>query len=110
MSRWLEKGDFNAGEYLPSNGARSVQADTTIAFDADGKYTLSEVYDDGTYSSFVTKGSWSVREDGKTILLDPEDKEERDRSFELKSPTELLAKAVEGQAASGGQEFILKRR
>ena len=33
MSRWLEKGDFNAGEYLLSNGARSVQADTTIAFD-----------------------------------------------------------------------------
>ena len=33
MSRWLEKGDFNAGEYLLSNGVRFVQDDTTIAFD-----------------------------------------------------------------------------
>ena len=33
MSRWLEKSDFTAKEYLLSNGARFVQDDTTIAFD-----------------------------------------------------------------------------
>jgi len=33
MSRWLEKGDFDAGEYLLSNGVRAVREDTTIAFD-----------------------------------------------------------------------------
>ena len=33
MSRWLEKSDFTAKEYLLSNGARFVQEDTTIAFD-----------------------------------------------------------------------------
>ena len=100
-----------AGTYggtLPCAGCPGI--DAIIAFDAEGGYTLNEVYQDGTDSAFTTKGTWTVNEDGKTILLDPEDKEERDRSFELKSPTELLAKAVEGQAAAGGQEFILKRR
>lgn len=33
MSRWLEKNDFTAREYLLSNGARFVQDDATIAFD-----------------------------------------------------------------------------
>jgi hypothetical protein len=33
MSRWLEKGDFDAREYLLANGVRGVEDDTTIAFD-----------------------------------------------------------------------------
>ena len=33
MSRWLEKSDFTAKEYLLSNGAHFVQDDATIAFD-----------------------------------------------------------------------------
>ena len=46
--------------------------DTTIMFVPEGGYTLSEVYQDGDSSSFVTRGTWSVGEDGKTVLLDPE--------------------------------------
>ncbi len=100
-----------AGTYggtMPCAGCPGI--DAIIAFDAEGGYTLNEVYQDGTDSTFTTKGTWSVDKDGKTVLLDPEDKEERDRSFEITSPTELLAKAVEGDAGAGAQDFILKRR
>ena len=100
-----------AGTYggtMPCAGCPGI--DAIIAFDAEGGYTLNEVYQDGTDSTFTTKGTWSVDKDGKTVLLDPEDKEERDRSFEITSPTELLAKAVEGDAGAGAEDFILKRR
>ena len=89
---------------------RQLVGGVADAFDAEGGYTLNEVYQDGTDSTFTTKGTWSVDKDGKTVLLDPEDKEERDRSFEITSPTELLAKAVQGDAGAGAQDFILKRR
>ncbi len=83
--------------------------DTTIAFSPEGTYTLSEVYDDGDTSSFVTKGSWSVREDGKTILLDPEDKDEYDRMFEVVSGTELRALDREGKAMQSGNAALTRR-
>ena len=84
--------------------------DTTIAFTPEGGYTLSEVYQDGEASSFVTRGTWTVKEDGKTLLLDPEDKEEFDRWYQLASPTELRAMDREGKAIAGRPEHSLKRR
>ena len=67
------------------------------------------MYDDGDTSSFVTKGSWSVREDGKTILLDPEDKDEYDRMFEVVSGTELRALDREGKAMQSGNAALTRR-
>ena len=84
--------------------------DTTIAFTPEGTYTLSEAYQDADKSSFLSKGTWSVRGDGKAIQLDPEDKDEYDRAFTIASPTELLALDREGKAITGTVEYSLKRK
>ena len=92
-------GKAFAGTYagiLPCADCQGI--DTTIVFVPEGGYTLSEIYQDGSDSSFVTKGTWTVQEDGKTLLLDPEDKEERDRSFEVVSATELRTTGTDGKA------------
>ncbi|HWS79279.1 MAG TPA: copper resistance protein NlpE, partial [Thermomonas sp.] len=84
--------------------------DTSVAFAAEGGYSMSETYQDGTASSFVTKGTWAVREDGKTVLLDPEDKEERDRWFEVVSPSELRALDRDGKAIESTLDYSLRRK
>lgn len=84
--------------------------DSTIAFTPEGTYTLSETYQDADKSSFLSKGTWSVRGDGKAVLLDPEDKDEYDRSFSIVSPTELRALDRQGKPLDGTQEFSLKRK
>ena len=84
--------------------------DSTIAFTPEGAYTLSETYQDADKSSFLSKGTWSVRGDGKAIQLDPEDKDEYDRAFTIASPTELLALDREGKAITGTVEYRLKRK
>lgn len=84
--------------------------DTSIAFDPEGGYSMSEVYQDGSASSFVTKGTWVVREDGKTVLLDPEDKEERDRWFQVVSKDELRALDTQGNPIDSKLDYSLRRR
>ena len=84
--------------------------DSTIAFTPEGAYTLSETYQDADKSSFLSKGTWSVRGDGKAILLDPEDKDEYDRSFSIVSPTELRALDRQGKPIDSTVEYALKRR
>lgn len=84
--------------------------DTSIAFTPEGGYTMSEVYQDSTDSSFATKGTWTVKEDGKTLLLDPEDKEEYDHWYEVVSPTELRALDKEGKPIDSKLDYSLRRR
>ncbi len=84
--------------------------DSTIAFTPEGSYTLSETYQDADQSSFVSKGTWSLRGDGKAVLLDPEDKDEYDRSFAIVSPTELRALDQQGKPIAGTVEYRLKRK
>ena len=84
--------------------------DSTIAFTPEGTYTLSETYQDPDKSSFLSKGTWSLRGDGKAILLDPEDKDEFDRSFSIVSPTELRALDQQGKPIAGTAEYSLKRK
>ena len=84
--------------------------DSTIAFTPEGAYTLSETYQDADKSSFLSKGTWSLRGDGKAILLDPEDKDEYDRSFSIVSPTELRALDQQGKPIAGTVEYSLKRK
>lgn len=84
--------------------------DTSITFTPEGGYTMSEVYQDGESSSFTGKGSWSVREDGKSVLLDPEDKDERDRAFEVVSPTELRMLDLTGKSIDSTLDYSLQRR
>ncbi len=84
--------------------------DTSIAFTPEGGYSMSETYQDGDSSSFVTKGSWTLGEDGKTLLLDPEDKEERDRSYEIVSVNELRALDQAGKPIDSTLDYSLRRK
>lgn len=84
--------------------------DTTIAFTPEGQYTLSEAYQDADKSSFLSKGTWSLRGDGKAVLLDPEDKDEYDRSFSIVSPTELRALDQQGKPIDSSLDYSLKRK
>ncbi|RZA21635.1 MAG: copper resistance protein NlpE [Lysobacteraceae bacterium] len=84
--------------------------DTTIAFTPEGGYTMSETYQDSDGSNFVTKGSWTVGDDGKSLLLDPEDKAEYDRHFEVVSATELHALDRQGKPIDGKLGNSLRRR
>ena len=84
--------------------------DTSIAFTPEGGYTMSEVYQDSEGSSFTGNGTWTVREDGKSVLLDPEDKDERDRAFEVVSSSELRLLDASGKPADSGLGYSLRRR
>ncbi len=84
--------------------------DTSIAFAPEGGFTMSEVYQDSDSSSFTLKGTWTVKEDGKTLLLDPEDKQERDRWFEVVSGNELRALDTEGKPIDSKLDYSLRRR
>jgi len=84
--------------------------DSTIAFTPEGTYTLSETYQDTDKSSFLSKGTWSLRGDGKAVLLDPEDKDEYDRSFSIVSPTELRALDQQGKPIDSTLDYSLKRK
>ena len=84
--------------------------DTSIAFTPEGTYSMSETYQEEGGGSFVTKGTWTVREDGKTVQLDPEDKEERDRWYEVVSATELRALDRDGKAIDSKLDYSLRRK
>lgn len=84
--------------------------DTSIAFTPEGTYSMSETYQEEGGGSFVTKGTWTVREDGKTVLLDPEDKEERDRWYEIVSANELRALDRDGKAIDSKLDYSLRRK
>lgn len=84
--------------------------DTSIAFTPEGAYSMSETYQGDGGGSLVTKGTWTVREDGKTVLLDPEDKEERDRWYQIVSASELRALDGDGKAIDSQLDYSLRRK
>lgn len=84
--------------------------DTSIAFTPEGTYSMSETYQADGGGSFVSKGTWTVREDGKTVLLDPEDKEERDRWYEVVSANELRTLDRDGKAIDSKLDYSLRRK
>ena len=84
--------------------------DTSIAFAPEGGYSLSETYLEKGDGSFVSKGTWTVREDGKTLLLDPDSKDQDDRWFVVVSATELRALDREGKPIDSKLDYSLRRR
>ena len=84
--------------------------DTSIAFAPEGGYSLSETYLEKGDGSFVSKGTWTVREDGKTLLLDPDSKDQDDRWFVVASATELRALDREGKPIDSKLDYGLRRR
>ena len=66
---------------------------TSLAINADGSYTLT-VHAESANANLTSRGTWTVQADGREILLDPEDKSEPDRRFQIVSNDRL--RAVEG--------------
>ena len=107
--------DFDAKAFAGTYGGTLPCADcpgidTSIVFTPEGGYTLSEVYQDRDSGSLVDKGTWTVREDGKTLLLDPEDKAAQDRWYEVVSPSELRALDKDGKAIDSPLDYSLRRK
>jgi copper homeostasis protein (lipoprotein) len=80
----------------------SAPAGDAVAFDTKGfagKFgaagTSLEIAADGTYrlagADLETDGTWTVEDDGRHILLDPNSKAEADRRYEVVSHDELRA-------------------
>ncbi len=84
--------------------------DTTIAFTPEGGYAMGEIYQDSDSSAFTTKGTWTVKEDGKTLLLDPEDKDEYDRWYQVVSATELRLLDRDGKPVDSKLDYSLRRK
>ena len=91
-------------ELVASRGKHS------ITFAPEGTYAMSEVYRDVDSSTFALNGTWTVKADGKTLLLDPDDKQELDRWFEVVSPTELRALDKDGKPIESKLDYSLRRR
>ena len=51
-----------------------------------------------------------MRGDGKAVMLDPEDKDEYDRSFSIVSPTELRALDRQGKPIESTLDYSIKRK
>ena len=68
---------------------------TSLAIAADGSYTLT-VHAESAGADLASDGTWTLQADGREILLDPEDKSEPDRRFQIVSNDRL-------RSAEGGQ-------
>ena len=63
---------------------------TSLAIVADGSYTLT-VHAESAGADLSSDGTWTLQADGREILLDPEDKSEPDRRFQVVSNDRLRA-------------------
>lgn len=70
---------------------------TSLAVAADGTYILT-VHAESADADLASAGTWTLEGDGRHVLLDPSDKSEPDRRYELVSPDEL-------RALDGGQSL-----
>lgn len=61
---------------------------TTLALAADGTYRIT-VHAQSANADLESAGTWTLQPDGKSILLDPDSKDEADRSYALVSADEL---------------------
>lgn len=77
----LDAKDF-AGTFV-ADGAR-------VEFLPDGTYRMG-VHAPSAQATVESDGTWSFGEDGATLLLDPNAKDEADRRYTLVSPDELKA-------------------
>lgn len=72
---------------LPCAGCPRV--DSILDLRADGSYVLTETYPDAMEQSGSTEGNWAAEGDGAQLRLDPNNKQEPDRLYEIASNDEL---------------------
>ena len=83
--------------------------DTRLELQADGPYKLTEAYQDEAGPPVVTEGTWTVEDEGKRVLLDPDSKSEPDRSYEIVSNDEIRLLGADGKPAASGLDYSLRR-
>jgi len=84
--------------------------ETSIAFTPEGAYTINETYKDRDGGSVTGNGTWTLREDGRTLLLDPEAKDGRDRWYQIVSANELRALDPDGKPIDSQLDYSLRRK
>jgi hypothetical protein len=61
---------------------------TSLSVQPDGRYTLT-VHAESADADLAGEGTWTLEPDGRHVLLDPTDKSEPDRRYEIASADEL---------------------
>ena len=84
--------------------------DSTLVLTADGKYNLTDAYQDKDHSSFISEGNYSLESGGKTLHLRPSNKDEYDGYYAIVSPTQLTMLDREGKAIEGQLNHTLTRK
>ena len=77
---------------------------------ADGKYHLTDAYQDKDHSSFISEGNYSLESGGKTLHLRPSNKDEYDAYYAVLSPTQLRMLDREGKAIESKLNYTLTRK
>ena len=84
--------------------------DSTLVLTADGKYHLTDAYQDKDHSSFVSEGEYSLESGGKILHLRPSNKDEYDGYYAIVSPTQLSMLDREGKAIASKLNYTLSRK
>jgi uncharacterized lipoprotein NlpE involved in copper resistance len=84
--------------------------DSTLVLTADGKYHLTDAYQDKDHSSFISEGNYSLESGGKTLHLRPSNKDEYDAYYAVLSPTQLRMLDREGKAIESKLNYTLTRK
>lgn len=92
---------------LPCAGCPEV--DSILELGADGTYVLTETYPDAMAQSGATRGTWAGEDDGARIRLDPDDKREPDRLYEVASADELRQLDTSGGTIPTQVSYSLQR-
>jgi copper homeostasis protein (lipoprotein) len=83
--------------------------DTRLMLNADGSYTLHEVYQGKPGNGFDGDGTWTAEENGKRIRLDPNSKSQQDRLYAVTSADQIDALDSAGMPIESTQSNTLKR-
>jgi uncharacterized lipoprotein NlpE involved in copper resistance len=83
---------------------------STLVLTADGKYQLTDAYQDKDHSSFISEGEYSLESGGKTLHLRPSNKDEYDAYYAVLSPTQLRMLDREGKAIESKLNYTLTRK
>lgn len=84
--------------------------ETTLELRADGHYQLTQLYQDKDHSSFVSEGAYTLISSGKTLHLQPANKDEYDAYYAVLSPTQLRQLDRDGKAIESALNYTLTRK
>lgn len=99
-----------AGSFLGTLPCASCPGiETTIQFNADGTYALTETHMGEKDGPQVVDGTWTVEDDGKQVRLDPSSKTEPDRLYAIASNDAIVMLDEAGKSAQSTLDYTLKR-